>query len=191
MTKPLTVKRVERLRKWSKVSPWFFALLGPAALVAAGLMGKDAPPNLQFMGWLYTVLGVGTLLYFRWLGSKRRRHSVPTPALADGEVVLWMDDVNDRQARFGRRGGLTITNRRLAFEPVEDRFDPMVGREWPVDTIESVRIDPIVLADGEVNSGTLVFDLGAAGEQRFDVFDSEGALARITPKLDELKSSQS
>ena len=190
MSRQLTVKRMRRLQTWVKWSPWLWVAIGVFYVVGAVSFGKF---DLYFalLAALYLILGLSGWGYLRWLGSARRSRAAPSPALGDGEVLLWRDDVNDKEARFGRRGGLTLTNRRLAFEPEVDRFDPAVGREWPIEQLRSVKILPFTASDGEINSSTLVFDLGDGAAQRFDVFNSEAALATITAKLDELRRSQS
>ena len=190
MTKPLTVKRIERSRRWLKWFPWLYIVMGGLSLIGA-LRSGEVIIVLILSAALYLVLGLSGWGYLRWIGSARRSMAAPSPVLADGEVLLWRDDVNDKEARFARRGGLTLTNRRLAFEPEVDRFDPAVGREWPIEQLRSVHILPFAVSDGEINSSTLVFDVGDGVAQRFDVFNPEAALATITTKLEELRSARS
>ena len=191
MAKTRSDTAIERARRAPRWYPWVFIGLGVVSLggaVARGGLGSFT----GLIGVLWLVLGIALMMNTWWTRTQRKRRNVPTPQLAEGEVVLWSEIADDRQARFNRAGGLTLTNRRLAFEPKEDRFDPAVGHDWPVDLVRGVSIEPIRLVGGEhINSGTLVFDLDDAGAQRFEVFDAESALSELTAKLEELKGARS
>ena len=191
MAKPRSDTAIERARRAPRWLPWVPIAVGVIFLaISVGDGGLGSFTGL--FGALWLALGVATLLNTWWTKTEGKRRSVPSPALQDGEVVLWSEIADDRQARFNRAGGLTLTNQRLAFEPKEDRFDPAVGHGWPVDLVRGVSIEPIRLVGGEhINSGTLVFDMGEAGPQRFEVYDAESAMSEITAKLEELRTARS
>jgi len=191
MAKPRSDTAIERARRAPLWWPWVFVALGVLSLAgAAGNGGLGSFSGL--IGVLWLILGGAILMNRGWVRTQQKRRNVPSPELADGEVVLWSEIADDRQARFNRAGGLTLTNQRLAFEPKEDRFDPAVGHGWPVDLVRGVSIEPIRLVGGEhINSGTLVFDMGEAGPQWFEVYDAESAMSEITAKLEELRTARS
>ena len=191
MAKPRSDTAIERARRAPRWYPWVFIALGVVSLGGAAARG-GLGSFTGLIGVLWLVLGIALMMNTWWTRTQQKRRNVPAPELVGGEVVLWSEIADDRQARFNRAGGLTLTNKRLAFEPKEDRYDPAVGHEWPVELVGAVTIEPIRLVGGEhINSGTLVFDLGDEGVQRFEVFDAESAVAEITAKLDELKGARS
>ena len=164
---------------------------GVASIGVSFIGGFDPSKYQVWLGTFWLVVGVLALLDLRFNRSEEKvRAAVPLPALAEGEVLLWSDAAVDRQDSLSRSGGLILTNRRLGFRPRRDQYDKAAEREWPVGNVESVRIESTEPADGEIDSRTLVFELGADGVRRFVVFDAEAALPVITAKLAELGSAR-
>ena len=190
MTKPSAVKRSGRgrLRRL-----WLTGAGCGATMVGLSFIGGFDGSQLWLWGGAgWVVLGTLGLLDVRFNHSDEKiRAAVPLPALGEGEVLLWSDAAVDRQDRLSRSGGLLLTNRRLGFRPRQDQYDKPVEREWSIESLESVWIEPVDPADGEASPRTLVFDFGADGLRRFVVFDAESAQAEITAKVDELKGARS
>lgn len=190
MKKPITAERREKLRKRALFLPAGYIVLGVVTLIGAFVFGEGWGDFIVLFGAVWVIVGIAMTLIFARVLNRRMFYEGPRPQLADGEEVLWGENVNDRQAKFGRAGGLTLTNRRLAWEPAPDKAEPPdEPREWAVDAIRSVSTEDLrpVLYPGDWG-GTLVFDVGEGNPQRFRVFDPAASAALIDKALSETRA---